>query len=131
MTIIPWANGCSMVWDATCVDTLASTYLRKSAMSPRSAAEMAAKKKHEKYSNLKRDGYIFIPVAVETMGPWASEGRRLFDMIGSQLREVTGDRKASFYFSQRISLAIQRGNGATVVGCVPEGDSMDGVLDLC
>jgi hypothetical protein len=32
---------------------------------------------------------------------------------------VTGNSKARYYLKQRISLAIQRGNGASILGSLP------------
>jgi hypothetical protein len=46
-TLIPWSKGQSLIWDVTCVDTLADSYIRKTSIIAGSAAEEASKRKHE------------------------------------------------------------------------------------
>ncbi|RVE44152.1 hypothetical protein evm_011199 [Chilo suppressalis] len=69
--------------------------------------------KRRKYSAL-NENYIFVPFGVETMGPWGIK-------LKKRLTEVTGDQKAGGYLGQRISLAIQRGNAASLLGTIPDG----------
>lgn len=52
LTLIPWSHGKSLVWDFTCIDTLASSHLQSSLQSAGSTAEIAAKNKRRKYENL-------------------------------------------------------------------------------
>jgi hypothetical protein len=58
-TLIPWSKGQRLIWDVTCVDTLADSYIRKTSIIAGSAAEEASKRKHDKYKNLKSANYIF------------------------------------------------------------------------
>ncbi|POS81678.1 hypothetical protein EPUL_006654, partial [Erysiphe pulchra] len=90
----------------------------------------AAKKKTNKYKQIIDDGYIFIPFAVETFGPWCSEARKFIDSLGKMLFDTTGDSRAKNFLIQRISLAIQRGNGASVMGTLPQCASLDEVFLL-
>jgi hypothetical protein len=89
ITIIPWKKGKSLVRDVTCTDTLAPSHLSESSISPKSAANLAAVLKKRKYKSLS-DNYFFVAFAVEKT-----------------------------YLKQRISIAIQRGNAASVIGTVP------------
>jgi hypothetical protein len=41
------------------------------------------------------------------------------DFIGAKLMIESGDSRAKFFFYQRISLAIQRGNAASILGTLP------------
>jgi hypothetical protein len=102
ITIIPWKKGKSLVWDVTCTDTLAPSHLSESSISHKSAANLAAILKKRKYKSLS-DNYFFVAFAVETLGPW----------------NTTGIPQAKTYLKQRISIAIQRGNAASVIGTVP------------
>jgi hypothetical protein len=68
-TLIPWSKGQRLIWDVTCVDTLADYYIRKTSIIAGSAAEEASKRKHVKYQNLKSANYIFKALAFETFGP--------------------------------------------------------------
>ena len=119
LTLIPWSNGKSLLWDATCVDTLAPSYLTHSSLQACSAAELAVKTKRNKYKNI-FENYIFIVFAVETMGGWCSDAKHLTHEIGNKLKFLTGDPRSTEFLRQKIGLAIQRGNAASVMGTFPE-----------
>ena len=67
MTLFPYKEGRSLVWDFTCVDTLASSFLRDTSKQSGSAAEKAEKSKLAKYEEISKD-YYMVPIAVETFG---------------------------------------------------------------
>ncbi|KAJ4432335.1 hypothetical protein ANN_20954 [Periplaneta americana] len=94
----------SLIWDSTCVDTLAPSHLSSASKTP----ESAAVSKHHKYKHL-ADNYIFVPFAVETFGSWCSEAKALISTIGRSLVQLSGDPRSSQYLRQRIGIAIQRG----------------------
>jgi hypothetical protein len=56
---------------------------------------------------------------VETLGPWSNDALSLLDELGKLLSNTTGIPQAKTYLKQRISIAIQRGNAASVIGTVP------------
>ncbi|CAH2244058.1 jg18121 [Pararge aegeria aegeria] len=62
-----------------------------------------------------------------TDGP---EARALFKELSKRVIESTGDPRAGSYFAQRISLAIQRGNAASILGTVPRCGGFEDVLDF-
>jgi len=74
----------NLVWDATCYDTFADTYVRSNSINAGRAAELAARNKHELYSEIERN-HIFVAFAVETMGPWCAEALSLANKIGTNL----------------------------------------------
>ncbi|KAJ4450784.1 hypothetical protein ANN_02214 [Periplaneta americana] len=45
LTLIPWSRGKSLIWDSTCVDTLAPAHLPNTSRRAASAAELAVKKR--------------------------------------------------------------------------------------
>ncbi|XP_063618720.1 uncharacterized protein LOC134791601 [Cydia splendana] len=108
MTLIPWRLGRTLVWDATCVDTLAPSHLQATSVKAGAAATTAEQNKRRKYAVL-GEGYIFAPFGVETLGPWGPSAKRLFKEISQRLIDTSGDRRAGSYLGQRISLAIQKG----------------------
>lgn len=56
------------MWDETVVDTVAASFIRETADAAGDAAEVAAARKHARYSELQRR-FILRAVAVETFGP--------------------------------------------------------------
>jgi hypothetical protein len=124
LTLVPWAKGRSLLWDATCVSTFAASHLAQTMRSAGGAAENAARHKHAKYSNLE-PVYDFVPLAVETAGPWCSEGKVFIQALGKRLRERGCDPRSGAYLVQRVSLAIQRGNAAGIMGTFEPGTYQD------
>ena len=41
---------------------------------------------------------LFLPIGIETYGSWGTEGLKLIKTIGIKLKEVTGERKSTFFF---------------------------------
>ncbi|CAH2229314.1 jg17063 [Pararge aegeria aegeria] len=66
----------------------------------------------------------------ETLGPWGPEARALFKELSKWVIESTGDPRAGSYLGQRISLAIQRGNAASILVTVPRCGGFEDVLDF-
>ncbi|KPJ10712.1 hypothetical protein RR48_07718 [Papilio machaon] len=65
LTLVPWKSGRCLVWDATCVDTLAASYLHGTSVTTGATASEAQTRKRRKYVYLSRN-YIFFPLAFET-----------------------------------------------------------------
>ncbi len=117
MSLIPWYRGQILVWDATCTDTFAPTNLKLGIKEAGSAANAKAKLKTSKYKALIDQNYYFVPVAVETMGPWSAESIKFFNELGKILSQKTDDPRSKIFLKQRLSMAIQKGNAAAVMGC--------------
>ena len=127
LTLIPWKKGKSLMWDATCVNTVSASYLPITSQSSGSAAELAVMHKKNKYRALV-DNFIFIAFAVETFGPWCREALDLVSEIGKQLRVLTCDPRATEFLRQRISIAIQIGNATSILGTIPASSSLDEIF---
>ena len=65
----------------------------------------AEKRKIMKYDHLD-DSFSFVPVAVETAGVFGPRTKAFFKELGHRIRSSTGEEKAYFYLSQRVSVAI-------------------------
>ena len=113
-----------MIWDFTCVDTLAASYVDRTSKKPCEAANLAEIRKRAKYQNLETN-YIFYPVGIETFGAWGPSATKLIDEIGKKLFEVTREVKSTSYLKERISVAIQRGNAAALLGTIPGDDALE------
>lgn len=116
------------MWDATCVDTLCDSYVKSTKNKAGSAAEIAAKKKHNKYKALKEKNFLIIPFAVETMGPWCKEAIAFTDKLGDLMTLATGESRSKEFFKKNISIAIQRGNAASIMGSYPPRDRFNEVF---
>ncbi|CAH2240485.1 jg24216 [Pararge aegeria aegeria] len=92
------------------------------------AATRAEQAKRRKYENLD-SSFIFVRFGVEPLGPWGPVARALFKELSKRVIESTY-RRAGSYLGQRISLAIQRGNAASILGTVPRCDGFEDVLDF-
>ena len=128
LTYHSWREGKQMIWDFTCSDTLCDTYVKRSAKSAGSAAVLREKEKTDLYLDL--TNYLFIPVVVETYGAWGPQGLKLIKDIGRKIRDVTGEKRSTFFLSQSISIAIQKGNAACLMGTVPNSEGLEGVFDF-
>ena len=80
-SVVPWRCGKILVWDATCVDTLAPSHQALAARESRAVAVDGEFKKHAKYAHLESTHY-FVPMSVETLGALGPEA-------SSFLKEIT------------------------------------------
>ena len=44
--------------------------------------------------------------------------------------EETGERKSTFFLTQNISIALQRGNSRCVLGTVPHSEGLDEIFEF-
>lgn len=130
MTMVPWSNGQILVWDATCVDTLAPSYVKKSSVNSGSVAKLAANRKRTLYREIIEQNYLFIPFAFETLGPWCEEASDIINSLGTRIVRCTGESKAKWYLIQKISIIIQRTNAASIMGTLPASEKVNEVYFL-
>jgi hypothetical protein len=62
----------------------------------------------------------FLIIAFETLGPWCKEAIDFINVIGNRLIAESGDSKSKKFLFERISLAILRGNAASIRGTFPD-----------
>lgn len=115
LTLVPYKQGKPLVWDATVADTLANSYVDHCAYTRGYAAELAETNKLAKYGALRED-YVFTPFAFETLGGPGPKTSVFMKEICKKLHTVTGTTMPGVYFRQQVSLCIQRGNAASVLG---------------
>ena len=117
ITMVPWKNGNLLVWDATCSDTYAPSHLAQSTMVAGAVASQAEDRKKVKYSYLDgHPGICFTPIAYETSGVVGPLSQIFLKELGHRLSATTGDTKSYSYLLQRLSVAVQRGNAASILG---------------
>lgn len=129
LSLTPWLNGRCLVWDFTCPDTFAQSHLNVAVSGPGTVATEAEVNKRRKYTSLSAT-YIFVPIAVETMGALGDEAVDFIHKLGRRVATVSGEKKATEFLLQRLSVAIQRGNAASVMGTVEAKDFLDAVFYL-
>ena len=117
ITIPPWANGKSLLWDVTVACTAAESYVDHTSNSAGWAAEHAAREKFRKYDSL-LTRYLFVPLAMETLGPICREGSIFLKDLSRRLEEVTGDLREGEFLRQRLAVAVWRGNGISLMGAM-------------
>ena len=124
ITLAPWEDGKQLVWDVTCVDLLAPSRIENGSIAnPGTAAEDAEDLKTAKYVCLTDEGYIFQPLAFETQGG-VGPSTSTFLNLCKKLCVFNQENRAGSFFRQRLSLSIQAGNAASVVGTVRDEDHL-------
>ena len=118
-----------MVWDYTCRDSLCQSNIQTTSAEAGKAAQKAETTKLATYNNLIGD-YQVIPVANETLGAWGPLGLKFLKDIGSRISESTGEKRSTQYLFQRLSMATQRGNVASILGTTPNMRNLDEIFYL-
>ena len=89
-SIVPWKGGKVLVWDDTCPDTLAPSYLRMVVREPGAVVADVEYKKTQKYMHL-TSSHCFVPVAVETLGVFGIEARHFFKEVARRMEIATDE----------------------------------------
>ena len=85
------------------------------------------KRKIEKYRELINNGYIFQPVALEVQGSLGESNEISIRRLAKMLCRSHDDQPAGSFLKQRISMALQIGNAACVLGTVSDRDVFEEV----
>jgi hypothetical protein len=103
MSMVPWTYGKALVWDVTCVDTLAQSYTNQTAATVGAAAAQAETRKNTHYQYL-AGRYFFVPLAFETFGPWGEAAKSLISAIGQKITEHSGEKRATDFCGREFLL---------------------------
>ena len=114
VSIVPWKCGQLLVWDATCPDTFAPSYSAIAAQQVGAVAQQAEDRKMQKYKHLD-SCHFFTPVAIETTGVFGPRTTEFLKELSHWLRQVSGEANSYAYLTQRLSVAVQRGNAASML----------------
>jgi len=79
---------------------MAQSYLHNTSRTAGATAEAAADKKTAKYAPLLHT-YVFVPIAVETMGAINSDGLEFLGELGRRITQVTDDIRETAFLFQR------------------------------
>ena len=122
MTLVPWKNDKSLIWDATCPDPLAQSY--SAASGTGAVAARAETRKLTNYDSL-APRHTIVPVAIESLGVIGPISIAFLKVLRRRIRQCSGEVKAHQYLLQRLSVAVQRGNAISVLSSVAELSGLD------
>jgi len=103
---------------------MAQSYLHNTSRTSGAAAETAADKKTAKYAPLVQT-YVFVPIAVETMGAINSDGLEFLGDRRMCITQVTDDIRESAFLFQHRSVLIQRYSAVAIQGTFAHTTSED------
>jgi hypothetical protein len=69
--------------------------------------------------------YIFIPIAIETLGSLGPAASSFCEELGLRIARESGDLRSASFLRQRLGIAVQRGNAASVLGTFPLPDGTE------
>jgi len=67
----------------------------------------------------------FFPIAVDTRYCWNRISDVFLHEVGRRIQFVTHEKRSFSFLMQRLSVAIQRGNAACIIGSVPHSARWD------
>ena len=71
-----------------------------------------------------------MPIAVEAFGAWGQKGLKFIKEIGRKITEKFHDKNATQHIIQAISMAVQQGNAASIMGTLGSQMKLDGYFDI-
>jgi len=80
------------------------------------AATESEAAKRRKYNDL--TNHHFRPVAIETIAVYGKSTAPFMSGLANKLVDMSGDPSDRQWFHQRLSLAVVRGNAASILACV-------------
>ena len=125
LILVPWQAGKCLTWDATVVDTLTSSYVLVTATRVVGAADAAAERKYLKYASI-TNMHIFVPMAIETLGPICSGCLSFLVEISNRLATISGEARVTSFLFQRISVLSQCFNQMAFRGTFIDGNDTEG-----
>jgi len=98
------------------VDTFAPSHYIVRAAKLGSVTTDTETDKCRKYNDL-LDNYYFQPVAIETTDVYGKSTATFLSCIANKLVDVSDDPRERQWLHQRLSLAVVRGNAASILAC--------------
>ena len=114
LTVFPFTDGKNLCWDSTCHDTFCKTAIGDTAHTPGAAANKAEEQKNRLYGSL-QNRYRFEPLAIETTGVYGKTSAKFVAELGRRIAARTGEKRETSWLRQRLSVAIVRGNAASIL----------------
>ena len=117
-----WSGGRDTALDITVVNPLRADFIEYEANTPGYALSQAFNRKMRQIGTAcEREGIVFEPLPVETLGGWSSRATKVLRRIGialaSQSRKEEGEVVSHLF--QRLSLLLCKGNAALLQNRMP------------
>ena len=93
------------------------------------ALRRAEDRKRDHYTELSKSHH-FVPIAAETFGAWAPASLKFLKDLGQKIRQISGQQNSLFFLLQSLSIEIQRGNAASVMGTLDSAERLEEVFYL-
>ena len=114
-----------MVGDATFPDTYVPSYSTLATIEAGAVPARAEAGKRLIYRHLDPN-HLFEPDAIEISVAFGPSTMEFLEELDIRLNRVVGDANARYYLYQRLSMAVQRGNAASIMGTIsPSSDFAD------
>ena len=109
-----WSSGRDTAWDVTVTHPLQKATVAKAVTVPGHAANEAyARKMREAGEECRRQGIVFTPLALETLGGWHVVAEAELRKLGAALARQE-DGVATSYLFQKLSVLLVKGNCAMI-----------------
>ena len=122
--ILRHAGGKNAALDVTVINPLQAATVAQAAKTPGHALQVAHKRKLDKSWQLcQRQGIVFLPLAVESLGAWHKSAIAEIKKLGSSLARHTGEEETTTvqHLFQQLSIALVKGNAALLNNRNPSG----------
>ena len=128
--LIPgWTSGKDAAIDVTVINPLQDSVVNEAAVTPGHALSVAHQRKLDKsWEACNRQGIVFLPLAVESLGAWHPSAISEVKKLGSALARHTGEEESTTIsrLFQRLSICLMRGNAALFNNRCPPDQSVRG-----
>ena len=117
-----WTGGKDTALDVTVVNPLQAAMVAQAATTPGHALTCAYKRKMQgTAAACRREGMVFIPLPVETLGGWHDQAVQQVKKLGAALSRQTGqeESEAIRHLFQRLSVLLVKGNAALFLNRIP------------
>ena len=65
------------------------------------------------------------------MGAWGEESLNFIKDLGSRIAAVRDEKRSTSFLFQRLGIAVQRGNAASILGTLPPDSELEEIYYLC
>ena len=127
-----WTGGKDTALDVTVVNPLQAALVSQAAITPGHALDHRYSTKMRGTGEAcRREGIVFIPLPVETLGGWHEQATIQVKKLASALARHTGqeESEAVRHLYQRLAILLVKGNAALFLNRVPvtTAPEMDGI----